>query len=136
MLGQAREHSYRRRTIAVTHAVERLRNGGLHRTDLLFVRTLSTHRQSEYGTPAITRVINASHHLLLHQPLQDPGQCTRVQVEDRGEFPRREPRKQANHAQHEALRSRDADLTCHPLGPNLEPVDDGPQQLHELQHIR
>jgi hypothetical protein len=95
--------------------------GGLHRACLHSVRTLSPRRQSKYGTPAIARVIDAQHHLLLHQALQDAGQCTGVQVKDRGELSRRKPRRQADHAQHEALWSGDANRIRHPFGRGLEP---------------
>jgi hypothetical protein len=75
---EAREHPDRGDPIAVAHTLERLCNGGLHRAELHSVRTLPSCGEAKHGTPTITRMSDAEHHLLLDQPLQDTGQCARV----------------------------------------------------------
>jgi hypothetical protein len=57
-------------------------------------------------------------------------------MKNRGELTRREPRKEAHDAQCESLWPGHTDGPRHSLGRRLQPVHNGPQQLHEVQDIR
>ena len=56
-----------------------------------------------------------------------------VQVQDRGEPPRRQPRQVLDQAEHQALLPGDAGLLVQPPRPRVQVVVDGPEQAEELQ---
>jgi hypothetical protein len=52
-----------------------------------------------------------------------------------GECARRDAAVMTDDPQHEALRAGYAKLGVHALGRRLEPVGDGPEQLHEAERL-
>lgn len=57
-------------------------------------------------------------------------------MKNRGELSCRESREEADNSQHEPLWPGHTDGPRHSLGRRLQPVHNGPQQLHEVQDIR
>jgi hypothetical protein len=136
MRGQPRQHALRRGAIAVTHAVEGQTNRGLDGTLTERVRSKPALGQPQHGAAAILRIVDPLHQLLPDQSLQHTGERARMQVQNRRQIAGRHPGKQPDHAEGETLWPGDPDLAGHSLRCSLQAVRHGPQQLHELKHIR
>ena len=129
------ENATCRGAVAVTDPVERFGDGGLDRTTPDVVDAMPTSGQPEDRSAPIRRVLHPQQQPLRDQPLQHAGERAGMHVKDRSQVPRRESGEETDDPKDEALRPSDPEVGRHPLGCLLHPVNDGPQQLHELQDV-
>jgi hypothetical protein len=99
------------------------------------VRPSADARQTQHGAATVARIVHTLQQALRDEPLQHAGQRAWVQVHGGRQVSRGDPGEEPDDAQHEPLRTRDANLGGHALGSPLEAVDDGPEQLHELEDV-
>jgi hypothetical protein len=135
MRGQSLEYAFGRHSIPVADALERLRdrcfNGPLPRN----IRSSSALREAQYGAPSIARIVGTSQESLSDESLKHTGERAGMHVQYGRQIAGRHARKQANYAQHQSLWTRHPNLSGHSLRDALQSVDNGPEQLHELQYI-
>jgi hypothetical protein len=135
MRGEPLHDSSGRGAVAVARPVERVRDGAFHGSIAPAIRTESPRGEPQHGTAAIARIVGAYQQALCGEPLNHSGQRARMNMQHDRQLACRESRKQTDDAEHESLRSRDADVAVHALGEALETVNDGPEHAHELQHV-
>jgi hypothetical protein len=110
-------------------------HGRLHRAIRLDVERPTFGGGADERTAPVKGIGPSSNELLPLEPLQDSGQGARVQVQNLGQAPRRDPGETAYYSQHEPLRSREADRRHHALGGSFERVIHGPDETHEIEHF-
>lgn len=132
---EALQHSSRSGAIVRADAIQRVgdRRFNGSRTDRVGPSTPPG--QAKHGAPSIARVVDSIQQPLLHEPLQHAGERTGIDVKRRGEIAGRQSGRQAHHSQDETLRTGDAEIAAHALRAALEAMRDGPEPLHEMQHI-
>ena len=136
MRGQAFEHAPRRGSISRPDGRKGLGDGGFHGAASNRIDTTASGRQPQHGTASIVRMVLTHEQSLAHKSLEYAGECAGMNVQDGGEVTGRQAGTETGDAQHQPLRARHPELTGHPFRHPLQSMDNRPQQLHELEHIR
>jgi hypothetical protein len=89
---------------------------------------------SQPDASIVPSIALASEKTLAHEPLEDPGDRARMQMEDARELSSREIRALGHDPKDQALRTGDAKRRLHAFRRALEPMFDIPQQAHEVQN--
>jgi hypothetical protein len=130
------ENSSRRHAIAIADAYERFGDRSLHRALPDGIDSGAAQGESEHRAPAVARIGGADQQSVRDQSLEDASQCARVDMQHRRQITSRQPREQTDNTQHEPLWTSDSNLPGHAFGRPFQSMNDSPQQLHELQHVR
>ncbi len=122
--------------ITRAHTPKRGRDRGLYGATVGVVDSGASRAETETRATLIARIVDTSEQSLGNQPLEDTGQRAGVYVEQCGEVAGGEPREQTGDAKDEPLRSGHSNVRAHAFGLLVQPVDERPQQSHELQDVR
>ena len=136
MIGDAEQHVAGRCALLRGYAAE---CGLDRRLDGAFVRGVdagSASGQRVHDPSAVVKALGPPEQSLPDEALRQNCQGARVDVQNPCEFTSRAVRKQADDAEHETLFSGHADVRAHPSRSSLHAMDDGPQQLEELENVR
>ena len=99
------------------------------------VESTSLGRQPESRLSSVPGTWPTHDHPALDQTPQDAGQSARVQMQHLGHLPGGDSRTTTDDSQHQTLRTRDAELSCHPLRSGFQPMAYCPDQAHEFQDL-
>ena len=136
MPGEPFEYASGCGSITRTHTPKRRRDRGLYGAAVGVVDSRAARAETETRATLIARIVDTFEQPLCNQPLEDTGQCAGVHVEQCGEVAGGEPREQTGDAKDEPLRSGHSNVRAHAFGFLVQPVDERPQQSHELQDVR
>jgi hypothetical protein len=134
--GEPLEDSSRRHPIPVIDALERQRDRRFNRALSRCVHPGPALRETQHSASSIAGGVGTSQQSLRYKAPKHAGERAGMYVQHGRQIASRYAREQADHAQDQPLWTRYADVACHSLRYSFQSVNDRPEELHELQHVR
>jgi hypothetical protein len=123
-------------SIASAYTPKRRRYRGLYGAAVGVVDPGAARAETETRATLIAWIVHTREQSLCNQPLEDTGERAGVDVKQCGEVAGGEAREQTGDAKDEPLRSGHPNVRAHAFRRLVQPVDERPQQSHELQDVR